>query len=269
MIYERIPLKVQGSLDNAYMQVYIKEQTPALRLQKYGLVLVIPGGGYGYTSDREAEPIAIRLLSMGYHAAVLRYSCEPAHFPVQLQEAAAAIHIIKENSEKWHVDMDHFITLGFSAGGHVAASYGVFWNRPELTGFNECIRPSMQVLCYPVITADEKNSHERSIRNLLGDQYGDPEVMDLVSLEKQVGPQVPPTFIWNTLGDQSVPPKNSYLFAGACMDHGVPVEYHLYENGRHGLALANDLTDDAEGLQIEKECQSWPDLLDAWLSYRK
>jgi hypothetical protein len=53
------------------------------------------------------------------------------------------------------------------------------------------------------------------------------------------------------------------------MDHGVPVEYHLYENGRHGLALANDLTDDAEGLQIEKECQSWPELLDAWLSYRK
>ena len=140
-------------------------------------MVICPGGAYGMTSDREAEAIAVRFMGMGYHTVVLRYSVAPARYPVALRQLAKTVALLRENSDKWHIEKNKIIVSGFSAGGHLAASLGVFWNTEELAGItgmeNERIRPNGMILNYPVITSGEVG-HEESFRNLLGDRYEEP-----------------------------------------------------------------------------------------------
>ena len=132
MIQERIKIQVQGSDDYAHLDTYIlgnyldDEPNP-----RKPLVLICPGGAYRMTSNREAEPIALQFNSIGYHAAVLRYSCKPAVYPTALLEVAKSVQLIREKGEEWGIDTEKILVMGFSAGGHLAASYGVFWKELE------------------------------------------------------------------------------------------------------------------------------------------
>lgn len=219
------------------------------------------------TSNREAEPIALQFNSMGYQAAVLRYSCAPAVYPTALCEVAQSVKLIREHAEDWNVDAEKIIVMGFSAGGHLAASYGVFWNESWLTEKMQCdkqlLKPNGLVLCYPVISSKEKIAHQDSIKNLLGESY--PEMKEQVSLEDKVGKHTPKTFLWHTFTDPVVPFWNSFRFAEALGKAGVPMEYHLYPQGGHGLSLANEQTANEEGKGVEKVCQSWVPLLRSWM----
>lgn len=237
------------------------------RNRKTPLVLICPGGGYAMTSNREAEPIALQFSSMGYQAAVLRYSCAPAVYPTALCEVAQSVKLIREHAEDWNVDAEKIIVMGFSAGGHLAASYGVFWNELWLTEKMQCdkqlLKPNGLVLCYPVISSKEEIAHQDSIKNLLGESY--PEMKEQVSLEDKVGKHTPKTFLWHTFTDPVVPFWNSFRFAEALGKAGVPMEYHLYPQGGHGLSLANEQTANEEGKGVEKVCQSWVSLLRSWM----
>ena len=102
-------------------------------------VIVCPGGGYHFTSKREGEPIALKLISAGLNAVVVHYSCAPARFPCQLLELSSVVAKVRENAEEWNVDTNKIVVMGFSAGGHLAASYGTLWNKDfikEYFGFN-------------------------------------------------------------------------------------------------------------------------------------
>ena len=237
------------------------------RNRKTPLVLICPGGGYAMTSNREAEPIALQFNSMGYQAAVLRYSCAPAVYPTALCELAQSVKLIREHAEEWSVNAEKIIVMGFSAGGHLAASYGVFWNESWLTEKMQCdkqlLKPNGLVLCYPVISSKEEIAHQDSIKNLLGESY--PEMKEQVSLEDKVGKHTPKTFLWHTFTDPVVPFWNSFRFAEALGKAGVPMEYHLYPQGGHGLSLANEQTANEEGKGVEKVCQSWVPLLRSWM----
>lgn len=142
---------------SSWFDTYIHEQSKELLPgKKRPAVLVCPGGGYQYTSDREAEPMAIAFASMGYHAFVLRYGVDMnAVLPRPLKETAAAVAYIKDNTDEWLVDENAVFLSGFSAGGHLAASLGVFWNDkemlPEYADDQERIRPAGLILGYPVI----------------------------------------------------------------------------------------------------------------------
>jgi acetyl esterase/lipase len=92
-------------------------------------VIICPGGGYRGLSDREAEPIALRFLAAGYHAFVLSYSVE-TRLPAPMLDLASAIALVRRNAAEWFVDPDRIAVCGFSAGGHLAASLGVFWDKP-------------------------------------------------------------------------------------------------------------------------------------------
>ena len=118
------------------------------------------------------------------------------------------------------------------------------------------------LLCYPVITSGEK-AHEESFRNLLGEQYE--EKKDELSLENQVTPDTPPTYLWHTATDETVPVENSLYFFQACLQQGVSAELHIYPVGGHGLSLANEETCRANGIGVQKECQSWSGLAQTWL----
>lgn len=258
-------IEVEGAKAYTYFWDSSKEMRPH---EKRPTIIVCPGGGYKFTSDREAEPIAMQLMAMGYQAVVLRYSVAPVRYPQQLLQLGSLMKHLKENAKEYHIDPSCIFVMGFSAGGHLAASYGVFWDKDEpwdqIGASYKDLKPAGIILSYPVITSGEYAHHD-SFHNLLGERYD--ELKDLMSLEKQVTKYMPPTFIWHTFTDNLVPVENSMLFFSALRKAGVESELHIYPHGAHGLALANYETSNALGGGMQKECQSWVGLLKTWLEY--
>ena len=157
--------------------------------KKRPAIVICAGGAYRWLSPREKDPVALFFSSMGYQSFLIEYSVgEKAGALRPLRELAECVRLIRKNAEDWHIEADHIAVLGFSAGGHLAASLGTLWQRPELS-LGEACRPDALVLCYPVITAGEF-AHEESIDNVSG---GDPELKEFLSLEKRVTANMPPT----------------------------------------------------------------------------
>ncbi len=268
---EVYPIRMEGSMPYAELTVYLHEHYQEIAVETRPLVLVCPGGAYAYTSEREADPLAAQFLAMGYHAAVLRYSCAPAVYPTALTELAYSLALIRRNGEDWYVNPEQIIVLGCSAGGHLAASMGVFWKEEFLAGAlgirkeeQKLIRPDGMILCYPVITSGEF-AHRGSFQNLLGARQE--ELSAKMSLENQVDKDTPPAFIWHTYEDGAVPAENSLLFVTALRRAGVPAEFHMYPKGSHGLALANRLTQNQDGNAAQPECTSWVGLAHTWIEH--
>lgn len=236
--------------------------------KKRPAVIICPGGGYWRHSPREGEPIAMEYLAMGCHAFILQYTVRPGSFPEGLLELALLVAQIRERSQEWKVDSDKIVVSGFSAGGHLACSLGVFWNREFVYGpigrKAEEIRPDGMILCYPVITSGIY-CHEGSFKNLLGDQAANHEKRRLVSLEKQAGPHTPKVFMWHTFTDETVPVQNALLFADALVKNGVNLEFHLFPSGGHGLSLAREDTGNGQENLVEPRCQCWINLAGEWI----
>lgn len=266
MIYKEYPIKVEGSTDKAYLSVYLISHSEEINIRKRPLIIICPGGGYCFVSEREAEMLALQWLALGYHAAVLYYSVEPAVYPTALLELATSVKMMKEHAEEWHIDADKILVEGSSAGGHLAASYGMFWNRKfiaeKLGTSSEMLRPAGMILNYPVITSGEY-AHDDSFRSLLAGNYE--EMKAEMSLENQVSADTPPAFIWHTNEDGLVPAENSLMLALAMRKQGIPVELHLYAKGGHGLSLSDERTNGMDGFGNVKECQSWMALADTWM----
>lgn len=248
-------------------------------------VVICPGGGYMGLSDREAEPIALRFLARGYHAFVLRYSVQ-TRLPAPMLELAKAVALVRENAPEWRVDPDQVIVVGFSAGGHLAASLGVLWNQPlihEPLGVGAAqVKPNAMVLGYPVIELEVLSRHpsERDAAGqpiydehdiltvLLGDRQPSQAARDQYRLDLQVSPAAAPAFIWHTAEDAVVPADHSLRLAAALARHNVPFELHIFERGEHGLALADEVTE-VDGRLVNPACQVWVDLALTWLKGRR
>ena len=271
MIHEEITISVDGIDATAKLTTYVLSQYEDVRMEPAPFVIICPGGGYEFLSNREAEQFALQWNARGVHAAVLRYSVAPERFPVALLQLANAVALVHEKSEEWCVNPDQIFLEGSSAGGHLAASFGVFWSKPYLRealgigdDFEARLRPAGLILNYPVITAGTY-AHEGSFQNLMGDVADDEERRVELSIEEQVNEDMPPVFVWHGGEDQSVPPENSLLLAIACRQVGVPVELHLYMKGEHGLGLANDLTQAPDGYAIAPSSHSWMELAFIWM----
>ncbi len=220
--------------------------------RKRPCVVICPGGGYEYCSEREMEPIALKFTSKGYNAFVLDYSVMPHSFPVQLCEVAALMELICKNQDAWNCDTDRIVIIGFSAGGHLAAHYSNMYDCSEVREYFPESKPvSAAVLSYPVITADDKYWHRGSISNVSGIHGGAAEEYDRFSCERLVSEKTPPTFIWHTAPDDCVPVMNSLLYAEALSKSRVPYEMHIYPFGGHGLATADEQTNDSVPKKIQ------------------
>lgn len=272
MIHKEIQILIDDLTREAVLTTYLLSRYEDVRMEPAPLVIICPGGGYEMLSNREAEQFALQWNSRGCHAAVLRYSVAPERFPTALLQVAMAVLIVRENSEDWGVNPDQIFLEGSSAGGHLAACYGVFWKKPyvlEALGLEEEMTQRLRVagliLNYPVITSG-RYAHEGSFQNLLGEAAASEQLKEELSIEKQVNGDMPPAFIWHGGEDETVPPENSLLLAMACRQAGVPVELHLYRKGGHGLALANKLTQAADGFGIEPSCESWMELAHVWMT---
>lgn len=267
MIHQIIPMKTKTSSEKAKLTTYIIDHSEEIGIIKRPAVVVCPGGGYEFLSDREAEMIALTLNSFGYHAVVLRYSVAPdAVYPTALVELASAVAMLREKEKEWHIDTDKILVQGFSAGGHVAASYGMFWSEKflseEVGVSTQMLKPNGMILCYPVITSGEY-AHRSSFEKLLGEQYD--KLVDKMSLETQVNENTPPAFLWHTYTDDCVPVQNSLLLIEEMLKRQIPVEFHMYPSGGHGLGLANKLTANPGGYGVQKNCEGWIESLRKWL----
>lgn len=268
MQYKEIAIHKEGSQDYARLCMYILDVSEEFQKGLMRpMILICPGGGYKRTSDREAEPVAMKFLAMGFHVGVLRYSTAPSRYPTALFEVAEAVKIAKEHAASWHIDSEKIYVMGFSAGGHLAATYGAFWNKSFLTegmGTNsDTLKIAGLILCYPVITAEAQYMHEGSFQSLLGEEYL--KRRDELSIEKIVDKDFPKTFLWHTFTDDAVPVENSLLLAAALRKADVNLELHIYPTGVHGLSLASEISSSSDGRMVCKPVQSWISLAKTWL----
>lgn len=252
-------------LEQPVLQAYLLNP-PIAQGKLRPAVIICPGGGYSRRSVREGEPVAMRFLSQGINAVVLQYSIVPNRFPTALTQLAESIRFIRSHAEEWSIDTNQIFLNGFSAGGHLAACLGTMWNQEwlqKIMGSSPSeYQPNGMILCYPVITTGPF-THQESCEHLMGSQP-DETLLQHLSLENQVSSNTPPTFLWHTQQDTSVPVENSLLFSIALRQHKIPFELHIYERGIHGLALADEVTMRTPE-QWEPNCQDWIDKAISWL----
>ncbi len=260
MIYQTIPLPPPFHEGDAALTLYLQDTPPRFAAQQRPAVVICPGGGYAGVSDREGEPIALAFAALGYQAAVVHYAVAPARFPTALHQLAFTFALLRRRAGEWHINPRRMAVAGFSAGGHLAASLGCFWQRPSLARAvgeqAEAFRPNAMVLGYPVITAGAY-ANKGSFENLLGEAAADPAALAAQSLEQAVTPGTPPAFLWHTADDAVVPVENSLLFFGALRRQGVAAELHVYPHGPHGLALANGQTAVNDSNLCIPACENW------------
>jgi pectinesterase len=214
-------------------------------------VIICPGGGYAYGSfSKEGTLVAEQLSQQGITAFVLKYrlpddSLQPDKSLAPLQDAQQAIRFVRASAATYKLDPSRIGIMGFSAGGHLAASAAThFTFRADATNKDTTSsRPDFSVFIYPVISFDSVITHSGSRNNLIGTNPS-PEKVVFFSNETQVSGQTPPAFLVHAGDDKSVPVENSIRYYQACIKNGVPAEMHLYPRGGHGFGMYNKTTGD-------------------------
>ena len=295
-------IKLYENREDVTLTTYILQDSPELLAGKRRPAIVIcPGGGYFNCSDREAEPVAVKFASMGYHAFVLRYStyCEgsgefpdimngieaksSSQYPNAMREIGQAFLIIREHAEEWLVDTERIAVCGFSAGAHNAAMFAANWHEDVISGYfqedKEKFRPAAAILGYTLSdyiymrdSMEKRNPMDRaffgaSIKAYLGEEQPDEEALDRVSPARHVTENMPPTFLWATASDELVPVQHTIRMSYALAEKKIPFEMHIFEEGPHGLALANQACAEAKS-QIYPDAAKWADLAGCWLEKR-
>ena len=220
--------------------IHTEVESAEMASRQLPAIVICPGGGYGFVSDREADPVAQVYFARGYNTFILKYSIgERAKDFIPLCQLAETVAQVRDHAEEWHVDPDKIAVWGGSAGGHLAGSLGTLYNTPEFQQVyarGEYAKPTAMILIYPVITADEYN-HGDSIRRVSGADVGDPRY-EWFGLNNHVDKHTPPTFLYHTADDDCVPVQNSLQFADALSKAGVSYEMHILPHGGHGMSVS-------------------------------
>lgn len=218
--------------------------------------VICPGGGYRtLASDHEGKQVAEWLNSLGVSAFVLQYRVGPRYrHPAPLQDARRALRLLRSRAAEYGIDERRLGIVGFSAGGHLASTAGT---QPDDPAESVSARPDFMLLAYPVISLQASFTHRGSLTFLLG-ETPDPKLQEELSSERRVSSRTPPTFLFHTADDPTVPVANSLAFFAALRAESVPAELHVFEKGRHGVGLA----------QSDPALAAWPKLCEAWLRTR-
>ncbi|MDY0276867.1 MAG: prolyl oligopeptidase family serine peptidase [Acholeplasma sp.] len=223
--------------------------------QKRPVLLILPGGGYEFTTWREANPVSDAFSDIGFHRAIFYYRKELLKYPNILENAKMLIEELKKDPLISDIHI-----MGFSAGGHLAGLL--------LTKYPKMFKSG--ILCYPVISSDEHIWHQGSFINLLVDIKD----KDLVSIDKLVTKGTPPIYMWHTINDQTVPVENTYVLEKALNSNGVKNKVRLFPEGDHGLSLGTREVafEEMDPILFEKEninVNIWVDDVKRWLIEQK
>ncbi len=225
-------------------------------------VIICPGGGYSILAiNHEGHDIAKWFAQNGVTAFVLKYRLPQDELFENksirpLQDAQQAIRLVRIGSKKYGINPDKIGIMGFSAGGHLAATASTLFNTQvgEITDTKVSVRPDFTILGYPVISFSDKYGHSGSRQNLIGP---DLKIADIehFSNELQVTAQTPPAFLVHAF-DDPVRVENSLAYIQGLKDHGVSAEFHMYDRGGHGFGM----TKKGRG-----PVESWPQRLLDWM----
>jgi acetyl esterase/lipase len=226
-------------------------------------VLILPGGGYAYCSEREGEPVVYPFLCAGYNAFYLVYRTgDDSFYPNPLDDAAKAVWEIRRNAKEWGISPDKIAVGGFSAGGNLASVLGTQWHRGDLEerlGIPKGgSKPNAMIISYGAVSfgnAPPVNTKAGAITRQRPAELNSVDFID---------EHTPPAFIWHTMEDEKVPVSGALILANKCLEKKVPFELHIYQNGRHGLSLNTDLT--AYGMKPAVNVDTWVPLCIKWLN---
>lgn len=289
---------IDGRNDVTLTTYVLDDSAEMLMGKKRPAVIICPGGAYLTLSDREAEPVAIAFARMGYHAFVLRYSValkpgdngfaydlkslepnpEKMH-PQPMRDIALAFKCLNEHADEWLVDTSKIAICGFSAGAHNCAMYSTHWAKPVITDYvnidKEALRPAACILGYPLtnyVYMRENSSKDPgsfaffdgSNTQFMGRDWDSHEKLEDASPALLVDENTPPTYIWATSKDGLVPVTHSILYAGALAEAKIPFELHIFQDGDHGLSVADMSAAQAKS-QIKPDVLKWVELCGTWL----
>ncbi len=228
-------------------------------------VVICPGGGYWILAIKhEGHDIAKWFNEIGVAGIVVKNRLPTSenitdNSEVAMTDAQRAVRMVRYNAAEWGIDSAKIGIMGFSAGGHLASTVGTHYDlgmadSPDPIQKISC-RPDFMILMYPVITMSEDFMHVGSMKNLLGENPTE-EQMIRFSNEKQVTGDTPPTILIHANDDKGVPVANSIVFYEALQVHGVPAELHIFNSGGHGFGL---------GRKDGTSHNMWPDNVSAWM----
>lgn len=260
-------------------------------------MIIVPGGAYLTKSKKEKDPVALGFLVRNYQAFILNYSTlweknfikekepiqnnEPAPYPAQVDELLLAIAYLRNHAKEYGIDPEKIFVTGLSAGGHVAASAGIYYNHPDflqrLNLTDRETRPDGLVLCYPQLSADPLFSILQSppdevmaitgpymIESAFGTRNPSQSEIDAFDLQGKVTETFPPVFVWHTVPDAITPSAATTRFVLELQEKKIPCEYFLFGSGHHGMALATPYVAGGQGDYLEKNA-IWPDMADLFL----
>lgn len=259
-LWENIP----GTTDTVPYVVHYKPENPITD----GALVIFPGSGYSATPSRplqEGERVAKYYCELGINVFVGIYRVKPDYYPLPILDGRRVMRYVKYNANQFNINKDKIALMGYSAGGHLAACMTHFTDKIDFEGIDEIdnmdFKPSLQILCYPVISLMKDNgfSHQGSGISLLGEEYD--YMRKALSHELNKTENIPNTFIWHNFDDPSVNVLNVLEYAKALKNNGASVEMHIFPHGGHGIGLP---IDDTPVLNHDKV---WVKYVEKWLEY--
>lgn len=296
MHYEKEFLWNDGS--KAFIEKYFLDNSIEYRYnEKRAVVVICPGGGYISTSDREAEPVALKFLAKGIHAIILRYTTyydqlpeniaqkpvgnPKSAYPNPLFDLARTLQLIHEKADDWFIDTNKIILCGFSAGAHLVASLGTEWDgdllKKKLNCDSKILKPSGLILGYGAYDFSLFSEASRQTEDLrvkifvdlinratFGTESPSLSQYDAISPLRKITDKTPPCFLWHTANDTVANVDNSLRFAKELSKSGVPFELHIFQSGQHGLSTS-DQTLSLNKQDYEESVSIWLELCFVWL----
>ncbi len=293
MIHEEILLSGGATLTTYIQDSEIHHDT----YKNKPAMIICPGGAYLIHATGEGEPAAMEFMRRGFQCFLLRYAVgsdkrypdrafnDRTPYPTQVLQLMEAVHLVRVNVAKWHILEDKIFTIGFSAGGHVAASLAVRWNDPDLhrqlsfvPGEQE-LKPAGVILGYPMLrmNSEEFMASAPSIaqeqtglmhRALFGTETPTSDQINKLDIAAYVTEDTAPVFLWNCLDDPVVECGHAFSFIQKLKDCHIHCEYHMFSRGGHGQPLFSDLTmtqEEMQSNQFDPAIGAWVDMAMAWI----
>lgn len=256
----------QALNEHAFLKGYVQTPDPAGSYKTLPALIILPGGAYKKIPTEQTEALATAFAGKGFQSFYLRYSLLSEKKPLMPQpliELAQAVHFLRQNAAQFNLNPQQIAILGVSVGGHIAALYNDYFHQAdfaELAGLSLAdIKINAAMMGYPVISPKLGFPTDKAT---LATWATNPERL---AADELVSPANAPSFVWTTTTDNVVPAINATSYVTALQKQHVSVEYHLYPEGPHGLALANPLTG-ADQNTILPHVATWFNLAIQWLN---